>query len=271
MSTTRIPKLCRHKRSGKAYVTDPATGGQVPMGPHGSEDARRNYEAWVRQFLRRGPAPARAAPVAADAEEGPSVCGLARAVLSWAKGYYRKDGEQTGECNSLRTVMAAAVSLFADLPAARFGPSQFRAVRQLWLDAGHARSTINEQAIRLRRCWRWAVEHELVPPECLTALKAVTPLKAGRTTVRETEPILAAPLADVEKTLPHLRPTLRALAQVQLYGAMRPAEGASSALGTSTGRKTRGCTRPGGTRRSTAAGGGGSGWGRRRRPCWGRC
>ncbi len=214
----RIPKLCRHRQSGQAYVTDPATGKQISMGKWGTPVAEAAYRVWVSGFTQRAmETPGNPAP-------GLSVRNLAASVLRWAVDYYRKDGELTGEVNALRSVLDTVVRLFGDLPAAAFGPTQFKAVRQQWVDSGHARGTINEQARRLRRVFRWAVERELVPPAVLTALQAVQPLKAGRTPARETDAIRPAPLADVQRTLPELRPTLRALVQVQMYGSMRPSE-----------------------------------------------
>lgn len=56
------------------------------------------------------------------------------------------------------------------------------------------------------------------------ALATVAGLQRGRSEARETEPIGPVPVADVVATLPHLTPTVRAMAQLQLLTGMRPGE-----------------------------------------------
>ncbi|MEQ8637444.1 hypothetical protein [Gimesia maris] len=55
-----------------------------------------------------------------------------------------------------------------------------RAVRQQTIDQGWSRPYINRQVNRIRRMFRWGTENELVPPNVLHALCAVSPLKRGR-------------------------------------------------------------------------------------------
>jgi hypothetical protein len=46
------PRLCRHKTSGRAYVTDPLTRQEVYFGPWGSRAARQGYEVWLGTLRR---------------------------------------------------------------------------------------------------------------------------------------------------------------------------------------------------------------------------
>jgi hypothetical protein len=69
-----------------------------------------------------------------------------------------------------------------------------------------ARGVINQRIRRIRRMFRWGVEHELVSATVLHALQAIPGLKLGRTEARETELVKPVSRAVVEDTLPLLRP-----------------------------------------------------------------
>ena len=70
-----------------------------------------------------------------------------------------------------------------------FRPLALKAVRQAMIDAGLARTTINQRVGRIVRLFKWAVENELVPPTVHQALKAVRGLQKGRSSARETKPV----------------------------------------------------------------------------------
>jgi integrase len=94
-------------------------------------------------------------------------------------------------------------------------------VRQQLLGRGLSRHHINKQIGRVRRIWRWGVEHELVAAGVLASLEAVAPLKRGRTSAPEEAPIQPVILDVVEATLPYLSANRRALVLLQLHSGMR--------------------------------------------------
>lgn len=215
----KVPKLCRHRATGRAYVTDPFTGREVYLGMYGTLEADDAYRAWVRGFLDRqrttGGLPARC---------DPTIRQLVQSYHQHAESYYRKQGQATTEVGTIKQVTAYLLRMFGSLPASDFGPAELKAVRQAMVDHGLARGHINKQVQRIRRLYRWAVEHELVKPEVLTQLQAVDALRIGRTTAREEEEVKPVDVAWVEATLRFLPPVLADMVRVQLLTAMRPGE-----------------------------------------------
>ena len=70
----------------------------------------------------------------------------------------------------------------------------------------------------------WAAENDLVPAAVHQALLPVAGLRKDRTAAREKLPV--GPVADeaVEKTLPHLSPTVAAMVRLLRLTGMRPQE-----------------------------------------------
>ncbi len=214
----RVPKLCRHRSSERAYVTDPATGKAVYLGTWGSPEAIAAYGRWVQAFLGRH----QEAPADLPHGYSPTVSELLNAYLAFADTYYRKHGKPTTEAGTVRQAARFLFDLYPDLPARDFGPASLKAVRAAMIEAGHAREHINKQIQRIRRVWRWGVEHELVPADSWAALRAVQGLAAGRTAAKESEPVVPADPAAVEAALPFFPPLLRAMVQIQLFSGCRP-------------------------------------------------
>lgn len=216
----KVPKLCRHKASNRAYVTDPFTGKEVFLGVWGSPQAQAAYDAWLRRLLDRR------AEVASGAPPGSAVtvAMLIADYLDYAAVYYRKGGKETQEVGVLKIALGPVNDLCGTLDADGFGPTQLKAVRQWMVEAGWARRSINKQIQRVRRLFRWGVEHEIVKPETLAALESVPGLRRGRSAAKETEPIAPVPLSVLEATLPRLDPVARAIVEIQLHADMRPGE-----------------------------------------------
>ena len=138
--------------------------------------------------------------------------------------YYRKpNGRPTGEARNVEHAMVFALS-YANLPATQFGPAQLRACQLSMIDEGLARSTINARTNRIRRVFSWAVSMELLAPHRLSALRAVPPLRHGRSDARETNGMKPVPWEHVEATLHHLRQPTRGIVEVLWWSGMRVGE-----------------------------------------------
>jgi integrase len=215
----RIPKLCHHKSTGRGYVTDPRTKKEEYFrAPHGTVECAAEYQAWVARFAAGQGLVLSLSP---PAHEGVTVASLVGDYLAFAAGYYRKHGRRTSEVLTLRQALAPLGDLFATRPVAAIGPADLKAVRQAMLGKGWAREHANEQVGRVRRCFRWGVEMELVPGTVLLALDAVAPLKKGRTQAREAEPVEPVPRDRVWATLPHLTPLIRSLVLLHWHSGCR--------------------------------------------------
>jgi integrase len=101
---------------------------------------------------------------------------------------------------------------------------RFKLVRESWVASGKARSQCNKMAGRLRRAFKWGVEQELVAPSIYEALRAVEPLKKGRTAAKDRPKVKPVPDAVVDATLPLLSPVIRRMVELQRLTGMRPGE-----------------------------------------------
>jgi integrase len=211
-----IPSYRLHRPSGRAYsdFTDPLTGRRrsVCLGGWNSPDSRTAHAALCAEVAAGRPAD----PV------GLSVAELLLRYLRHADTYYRKDGAPTDEVDCLRAALRVVRELYAAAPAAAFDGLALRAVQGQMVLRGWSRTTVNKHVGRVRRVFRWGLSHGLVPAAVVTTLEAVDPLKAGRTSARETAPVRPVADADVERTLPRLSSVVRAMVQLQRLCGGRP-------------------------------------------------
>lgn len=112
----------------------------------------------------------------------------------------------------------------AHAPAGEFGPVALRAVRQRMIDRGWSRKNINLHIGRVRRVFKFGVEHELLSAGVWQALRAVGGLQAGRTIARETPPVPPVPDELFDATLPHLNRHVAGLIRFQRLTGCRPGE-----------------------------------------------
>ena len=216
----RIPSYCRHKASGQAVVQ--LDGQDVYLGPYGSPSSRAEYERRISEWLARKTAGV--SYVSADRRQDFTVNELLACFLDHAKTYYVKNGLPTKEQENLRYAMKPLAELYGPTAVREFGPSELKTVRQVMVDRDLCRNVVNARVNRIRRIFRWGVESELVEPNTLHAMEAVSPLKRGRTNALETERV--EPVADshVQAVLKVAPPTLAVMIEVQWLTGMRPGE-----------------------------------------------
>lgn len=208
-----------HRQSGQAVADfyDPPTGRKrtVSLGKWESPESRHEHARLCAEVAGGRTAPSLTAL---------SVNELLVAYLAHAAAYYVKDGKTTDEVWCLKSAVKVVRELYGHVLIDQFGPAALEAVRGRMVELGWARTTVNKQAGRVRRVFRWGVARQLVPPTVLVALEAVAPLKKGRSTARETSPVLPVADAEVEATLPHLSAVVAAMVRVQRLTGMRPQE-----------------------------------------------
>jgi hypothetical protein len=96
--------------------------------------------------------------------DDPTVPDLVLAFKRHAQGHYRRpDGTTTNEVNEYRHACPPLLRLYADSPAAGFGPLALSAVRDAMVGLGWCRTRVNRQVGRVKRVFRWDVGRELVP------------------------------------------------------------------------------------------------------------
>jgi len=217
-ATLRVPTLCKHRATGQAVVR--LNGKDFYLGRYGSKAAAAEYDRLVNEWLSHGrqlPRP----------DAGVSIAELIVAYLRWAETYYVKGGRTTSECEVIRQAMKFLKRSYGRSLVGDFGPRAFKAVRQQMILARLSRKTVNEYSARIKRCFRWGTEQELVPPSIFHGLQAVPGLKRGRSDARETERVRPVPQALIETVLPHLAPQVAAMVRFQLFTGCRPGEACS--------------------------------------------
>jgi integrase len=218
----RLPKYRHYKPKDLGVVR--LDGRDVYLGKYGSPESRETYRRVVAEWLaglgRPGPAPG-----PDDGGHGPSVSDVILAFWGHAEVHYRRaDGTATGELDNLRLALRPLRRLYGSTPARDFGPKALKAIRQEMVDSGLCRRTVNQRVGRIVRVVRWAAEAELVPASIHHALKAVAPLRRGRSGAREGEPVRPVPDARVEAIRPHVGRQVWALVRLQRLTGMRSGE-----------------------------------------------
>ena len=208
-----------HKPSCRAYLWDGkrriylGAWPENPLPP--SREVREAFRAAVARLALGGTEDASPTSICAM-----TVAELVAQFIQWAEVRYDSPSEAKRMALALRPVL----SLYADQPAASFGPKRLQEVQKLLAKQGRTRQGINMACGFIRQCFAWGVSQELLKFEQLGALRSVQSLRFGAIAAPESPPREAAPLADVEATLLELSPTIAAMVRLQMLTGCRPAE-----------------------------------------------
>jgi len=210
-----------------AYVTIRQAGRRRDywLGPYGSAESHQAYARLIAEWEschRHLPPPAR------NTDAGPTVAQVVEQYWTIVAGLY-----VVNEQYSIRTAARVLLGLYADTPAASFGPLALRAVQDAMVRGDETadpprrpwmRKVVNAQVRRVRAIFRWAESYELVPVGTCHGLSTVPALRAGRTTAAESEPVRPVPAADVLAGLPLLSDQVADMVRLMLLTGMRPGE-----------------------------------------------
>lgn len=220
----RVPSYRHHKASGQAVVA--LDGRDVYLGPYGTDESRERYQRVISEWLtnRKKAPPNGPTGHAARNPVDLTINELFLPYWEFVQGYYRKHGQPTSEARNTRAAMDPLLVGYGRVNAKNFGPLALKAYRQGLIDVGFTRGVINKHVGRVKRFFRWAVEHELISPDVYQALTAVTGLRRGRVSVPESSPV--RPVADdvVDATLEYVNRYVAAMIQLQRFTGMRPSE-----------------------------------------------
>ncbi|MFO0796360.1 MAG: site-specific integrase [Gemmataceae bacterium] len=219
-----IPTPRRHKNAAVLDLYDGTRRRTVTLGPWGSDQASREYARLVAE-LGVSPHPSSAVTPAAEGRTDLTVNEVLLVFLKHADGHYvRPDGTRTHEVAEYRLVARYVRELYGHTPAAEFGPLALKALRQAFVTRDWCRRLVNQRVNRVRRVFKWAAGEELVAFAVYQRLTSVAGLQKGRASVREAPPVGPVAADAVAATLPHLRPEVAAMVQLQLLTGMRPGE-----------------------------------------------
>lgn len=224
MTKRKDPRYRHHKARNLAVVR--IEGKDYYLGRFGSEESRAKYHRlladWRAGLLNHNESSARCHVRDKHHDNAIMIADLVRMYGRFAKEYYQKDGAPTQP--GIKVALRYLQQTFGDVAAMNFGPKALKIVRAQMIDDDLSRRYINDNINRIRRCFRWATEEELIGGDVYQALRAVPSLAAGRSAARETEPIRPVDLKLIEKTLHRLSRTVADMVRSQLLLACRPSE-----------------------------------------------
>jgi integrase len=210
---TRVPKYGQHRSTGQACVY--IDGQRIYLGKYDSEQSRRRYRELIDRWQAK-----RQGRLTPDI----SVGELVLLYDQFVRKHYVKNGRPTSEQLCIRAALRFLVVTERQTLVSDFGPRKFKEVRNKMISAGLCRRTVNQNASRIRRLFRWGVGEELVTPGVLASLGAVDGLRAGRTEAREKLPVGAVALKEVVAIRRHVSAPIYAMARLQIRTGMRPGE-----------------------------------------------
>ena len=225
----RVPRYCLHKARGLAYVRD--SGKFHYLGAYGSPESKEAYSRFLIELEARRVG----APLPSPDPSGEmTLVELCAAYLDFAEGYYVKNGHPTGEMSTVYRSLRLLRELYGHTATVDFGPLALRTVQEQMVHSPPARAskkptrysrkTINSTCESIKRIFKWAASHELIPVAVYQALATVPGLKHGRTCARESNPIRPVASDVVEATLHHLPPVVADMVRFERLTGCRPGE-----------------------------------------------
>jgi integrase len=216
----KTPSYRLHRSDGRALVT--IDGRDIYLGKHGSPESRAEYDRLIAEWLANGRS------LNTSQAGAPSDATVNEVILAFwqhAELHYRHpDGSPTGELDNFRDSLRPLRKLYGSLLAREFSPLKLKAVRKAMIDAGLARTTINQRVSRILRVFRWAASEELIPSGVYQSLKTVAGLPQGRCDAKEAKPVGPVPDSLVEAIQPHVARQVWTMVQLQRLTGMRPGE-----------------------------------------------
>lgn len=221
ISRPRIPSYRHYKPKNLGVVR--INGRDIYLGKFDSAKSWQKYHQLIAEWHANGKS-GHPRPTPNPSTGFIGINCVVEAYLDFARRYYTKDGVVGREYGNMVYALEPLCELYGLTSANEFGPKALKIVRQHLIDKGLTRGLINSRINRIRRCFKWAVAEEMIPPSVLHGLQALPGLRYGRSEARETEPIRPVSDANIDAVLPFLTPVVSAMVQIQRLTGMRPCE-----------------------------------------------
>lgn len=228
----KAPSYRHRKGSEQAVVTlsDARTKKRRDywLGPYGSPES---YERYYR-ILAEWEAGKRTLPTI-ETERAPSADGIKVFEVIHAYWSYAREHYEPSEAGCIRVAGRLLRQFYGQTPAVEFGPKKLRFLREQMISGDEnidpprpswSRVYINQQIKRIRRMFKWAVSHEMLPVAVAQQLATIEPLKRGRSNARENEPVRPVPVERVEAVEPYVSKQVWAIIRLQLLTGARGGE-----------------------------------------------
>ncbi len=216
---SRIPKYRHHKPSNRAIIE--LKGRQFPLGKYNSPESKEKYERVLAEYLHNG----RKIPHWLDNKcQRLSITSLIADYFRHVKQQYENDGSEPPYVNNVKQATIILKSLYGSMPVNDFGPRCLKTVRNLMVDKGWRRKTVNTRVQIIIKMFKWGVSEEFVPVRVYQEIKTVEGLREGRTTAKESKKVLPVPLDLVNAVQPYVSRQIWAIIQLQLLTGARGGE-----------------------------------------------
>lgn len=210
----RVPKL-RRNGDGRAFVEYKKR--RHYLGVYGTSAAEQAYQRFLAEIF--------GGTVAALPARSPmSIAMAVSAYIEHARTYYSRDGRPTKEYQNVLNALSPLVPMYPELPVSQFGPRHLAQLQQRMVLLGWRHRVVNARLGRVRRMFRWLVQHEYIDGTQLQSLMAVPGLRRGQLGVKPSRKVKPVALEHVNAVVPFVSPTTAAMIQAQLWCGMRPAE-----------------------------------------------
>lgn len=235
---TEVPQL-RYHLSGQAFVR--IDDRNYYLGKHGSPESFARYAVLIAEYRRNGlslptsfdlkslnplvesltSGTAAVSVSTHQADEPILVKHLTAAYREHAKIAYAKCKSELLRITQIcRELEAYSGETLVD----EFGPRALKALRQTWVESGRARKYINAITQLVVRIFKFGVAEEMIEETTWTRLKALEPLRYGRTDAKEGTTRKPVSIDVVRATVVELSPVVRDMVRVQVATGMRPSE-----------------------------------------------
>ena len=219
--TAKPPKLRRHA-SGQGVVTFANKDWYMGRWPNKSRPPKHVVENYQR-FLGEHFHSEMYLPDAGQNEV--SVTEAIAAYWSFAKRRYTKNGQPTSEVGLVKSALRSLRELYGSTQAAEFGPLKLQALRDhIARNEDLTRGVLNRKIGRIKRCFRWLKNNEVIPSNVYDSIRDVEGLRRGEGGLREPQAIQPVPDEVVQQTLPYLPEVVADMVQLQRRTGMRPGE-----------------------------------------------
>ena len=205
----KVPSYRHHKATGQGVVTlrDAVTGKahDLYLGQYSTPKSLVKYAETIAAWEASGRRLASVTGVRAGPLE-PTVAELAAEFM-----HFQTSRVSEGEARNLKVAIDLLVGAFGNTLAKDFGPLRMQSLRDMMVERGWKRGTVNKQVGRLTRMFRWGVSREMLPVSVFQSLRSLQGLRRGDSDAPESKPVMPVDTAHVRATLPHLSRQLRAV------------------------------------------------------------
>jgi len=143
---------------------------------------------------------------------------LCLAYLEYAEEY------NPSHFSGIKTAVEILLKHFAGQEMEALDSRSFLFLQEMYVQHSVSRQYCNMLMGYIRAMLKWGVIRKLVPHQVYGEAKLVPALKKGKTKARENPKRQDVPDEVIDRTLPHLLPTIRDIVQVQRLAGMRPSE-----------------------------------------------